>query len=659
MRKISVLAIFLSVGIGSAATAAQNTDVPHTDDMVEINGQLYPIVGMGCSVNGIPGSLSSINGLTVAVKQWYEQRGRIIVCGDGGGAGTHSCYCHLAADCFVGDTCGSLHAGEDEYCSSYTTPRAFKGRIVSPNTQNVGVPCNEIGMTCKCDVEKCEGYMDPNLDGTCPELPDETETQPEQESSDSETENPGGCPVGQWPDEHGVCRPMGGFVDAGHGGYGYAGRNCSGALHSYDPNATVGYWTQSIYGRHTCVGLGGNENNGPYVRCSCGSTECKRGYREYLGHCYTNAEYARITERNGTGTGGANSRTGNTTTGQNSTGTGGTNAGPAPLPNSTADDCPGGTKNISGHGSLTCGTDGNGNVAVLNQPCIQQYIDEWRRTTAPKASAGKWVINNIRGQAMYACKNNSGDGFVPCNCGITECEPGWKPDNGWRCVSWPNDPRLLETPDPEQESVDTQDVTEESEVCVNGNQTVGGESLPCAKDASGNFSVVVNVSMPCHSDVIAQVTNASAGEWKSDANGGYACKTSADSNAFERCKCHITDCNGDYEPATDGLSCQQTAAAPRPENEQSAVSISELAGRLAKVENQFGLSKWRTADGEFNKARLASDLTAGVVLGTTGALVTSSVVKKKQVKEGFEALECTVGGQRVGDYGDKFHISGK
>ena len=88
-------------------------------------------------------------------------------------------------------------------------------------------------------------------------------------------------------------------------------------------------------------------------------------------------------------------------------------------------------------------------------------------------------------------------------------------------------------------------------------------------------------------------------------------------------------------------------------------NISTLAGRLALVEDQFGLSKWRTADGKFNTARLASDLTAGVVLGTTGALVTSSVVKKKQVKDGFESLECTVGGQHVGDWGDVFRIDGK
>ena len=88
-------------------------------------------------------------------------------------------------------------------------------------------------------------------------------------------------------------------------------------------------------------------------------------------------------------------------------------------------------------------------------------------------------------------------------------------------------------------------------------------------------------------------------------------------------------------------------------------NISDLAKTLDAIENAYGLSKWRTVDGKFNYARLASDATAAVVLGTTGALVTSSVVKKKQVEAGFESLECTVGGQHVGDWGDVFRIDGK
>ena len=67
-------------------------------------------------------------------------------------------------------------------------------------------------------------------------------------------------------------------------------------------------------------------------------------------------------------------------------------------------------------------------------------------------------------------------------------------------------------------------------------------------------------------------------------------------------------------------------------------------------------SVWKDKEGKFNKARLASDLTAGVVLGTVGGVVSGVVIKKKQIEKGFEALHCTVGGQKVADWGDEFMV---
>ena len=67
-------------------------------------------------------------------------------------------------------------------------------------------------------------------------------------------------------------------------------------------------------------------------------------------------------------------------------------------------------------------------------------------------------------------------------------------------------------------------------------------------------------------------------------------------------------------------------------------------------------SGWKTADGKFNTTRLASDLTAGVVLGTVGGVVSGVVIKKKQVEKGFDALHCTVGGQKIADWGDEFSV---
>ncbi|MBD5389470.1 hypothetical protein HDR63_04415 [bacterium] len=99
---------------------------------------------------------------------------------------------------------------------------------------------------------------------------------------------------------------------------------------------------------------------------------------------------------------------------------------------------------------------------------------------------------------------------------------------------------------------------------------------------------------------------------------------------------------------------------------------SKKRGRLAKLKEQIAKTvdnlewayagfradarKWKDADGNFNTARLASDSIAGVVLGTTGALVTSKVVKKNQVKNGFDDIQCTIGGQVVAGWDDQFTI---
>lgn len=67
-------------------------------------------------------------------------------------------------------------------------------------------------------------------------------------------------------------------------------------------------------------------------------------------------------------------------------------------------------------------------------------------------------------------------------------------------------------------------------------------------------------------------------------------------------------------------------------------------------------SVWKTADGSFNTARLASDLTAGVVLGTVGGVVSGVLIKKNQLKHGYESLRCTLGGQNIADWGDEFSV---
>ena len=87
----------------------------------------------------------------------------------------------------------------------------------------------------------------------------------------------------------------------------------------------------------------------------------------------------------------------------------------------------------------------------------------------------------------------------------------------------------------------------------------------------------------------------------------------------------------------------------------------DVNAKIAKVKLDalFGGKRtvWRTEEGKFNTARLASDATAGVVLGTVGGIVSGKVIKKKQLEKGFDALQCTVGGQKMADYGDTFQVT--
>ncbi|MBO7053311.1 MAG: hypothetical protein J6W27_02660 [Alphaproteobacteria bacterium] len=71
---------------------------------------------------------------------------------------------------------------------------------------------------------------------------------------------------------------------------------------------------------------------------------------------------------------------------------------------------------------------------------------------------------------------------------------------------------------------------------------------------------------------------------------------------------------------------------------------------------QSSASVWKNADGQFNTARLASDATAGIVLGTVGGIVSAKVIKKKQLEKGYDALNCTIGGQKIADWGDEFQV---
>ncbi len=102
--------------------------------------------------------------------------------------------------------------------------------------------------------------------------------------------------------------------------------------------------------------------------------------------------------------------------------------------------------------------------------------------------------------------------------------------------------------------------------------------------------------------------------------------------------------------------CVKGAALVSSEQKESRTKITSVYNKLNAMSDDFKVSVWKNADGNFNTARLASDSIAAVVLGTTGALVTSNIVKKNQVSGGFEDISCQVGGQTVAGWGDEFNV---
>ena len=105
--------------------------------------------------------------------------------------------------------------------------------------------------------------------------------------------------------------------------------------------------------------------------------------------------------------------------------------------------------------------------------------------------------------------------------------------------------------------------------------------------------------------------------------------------------------SGGASSTTTVTTDQQAAARER---------IESTVSKLDDIASGLKLTVWRNEEGNFNTSRLLSDSIAGVVLGTAGGLITSNVVKKNQVENGFEDIQCTIGGQVVAGWGDEFRV---
>ena len=102
--------------------------------------------------------------------------------------------------------------------------------------------------------------------------------------------------------------------------------------------------------------------------------------------------------------------------------------------------------------------------------------------------------------------------------------------------------------------------------------------------------------------------------------------------ANDKCVCNQSG----YVPNYQTKQCEKSAATLQAEQAVAAQQkIDQASATLQSITDGLRVNKWRNEEGKFNTSRLLSDSIAGVVLGTAGGLITSSVVKKSQVSDGF------------------------
>ncbi|MBO4480489.1 MAG: hypothetical protein J5742_02590 [Alphaproteobacteria bacterium] len=129
----------------------------------------------------------------------------------------------------------------------------------------------------------------------------------------------------------------------------------------------------------------------------------------------------------------------------------------------------------------------------------------------------------------------------------------------------------------------------------------------------------------------------------------------------DKCVCAVPDAKNDENGICQCNDKEKVVKDGKCEYDESILAkiraeISATYGRLNASVGGFEKSVWKDEDGNFNTARLASDSIAGVVLGTAGGIITSKIVKKNQLKQGFEDIKCSIGGQTVASYGDTFSV---
>ena len=160
-------------------------------------------------------------------------------------------------------------------------------------------------------------------------------------------------------------------------------------------------------------------------------------------------------------------------------------------------------------------------------------------------------------------------------------------------------------------------------------------------ECSASMISQLNVWIDNYPDCVGQINNlieyCDSDPQASEANSIYA---------------QIQQCVNNAQAAAEAAQATALLQSQNASRQNITSAISTLDG----IKSGLKVTVWRDEEGKFNTSRLLSDSIAGVVLGTAGGLITSNVVKKNQVEDGFEDLQCAIGGQAVAGWGDEFRV---
>ena len=279
--------------------------------------------------------------------------------------------------------------------------------------------------------------------------------------------------------------------------------------------------------------------------------------------------------------------------------------------------------------------------------CYEKWCDGY---VTPNDENGNYEIR------LYGRVSDDGHNV----CWFWEC-PEDMERNGGKCV--PIQPAQEEIIEPEEKEEPVAPICEKDTDCVGDKLPKDATAAKCVKTDNKKSACVATKCKSGNRLDKGQCVPDKKTENKQEQKAKQKPKCDDPEHMDENCKCKVPDTNVvgkkctcvDSNKTIKGGKCEYTDEYKK-KQENLAAQIDSVYAKLQTSIDGLGLSVWKDAEGNFNTARLVSDGVAAVVLGTAGGLITSKIVKKNQVKQGLEDIQCYIGGQAVAGYGDEFTV---